>query len=92
MRHLLLLFTFYALTQTMVCKGQFLNTAAVKSNQGLPELWINEHRVPPFAYMSYLGQSKFYKEAADQDIDIFCLPAYLGDQGINSTSGIKPFR
>ncbi|MGV3559302.1 hypothetical protein [Larkinella arboricola] len=42
--------------------------------------------------MSYLGKSPYYKEVADQGVEIFCLLAYLGDQGINSTSGIKPFR
>lgn len=75
------------------CYGQtFLNTAAVKSNDGFPELWVNERRIPPFAYMSYLGQSRFYKEVADHGVEIFCLPASLSDQGINSNSGIKPFR
>ncbi|MDQ6480133.1 hypothetical protein [Dyadobacter sp. LHD-138] len=93
MRYLTLFLTLLGLADAWVCNGQsFLNTASVKSNAGLPELWINERRVPPFAYMSYLGQSKFYKEVADQGVDIFCLPAYLGNQGINSTSGIKPFR
>jgi len=93
MRYLTLILTLLGLTDSLVSNGQsFLNTASVKNNEGLPELWINEHRVAPFAYMSYLGQSKFYKEVADQGVDIFCLPAYLGNQGINSTSGIKPFR
>jgi len=93
MRYLALLFTLFGITETFVCNGQtFLNTASVKSKQGFPELWINERKLPPFAYMSYLGQSRFYKEVADHGVEIFCLPAYLSDQGINSNSGIKPFR
>lgn len=93
MRYLLLELVFFGLKQTPVCQGQsFVNETYVKSSKGLPELWINGRRVPPFAYMSYLGQGSYYKEVAAQGVDIFCLPAYLGDQGINSTSGIKPFR
>ncbi len=47
---------------------------------------------PPYAYMSYLGEPKFYEEIAQQGLHIYNIPAYLGDRGINSTSGIKPFR
>lgn len=93
MRYLALFLTLLGFTDALVCQGQsFVNTASVKNKDGLPELYINERRFPPFAYMSYLGKSRYYKEVADQGINIFCLPAYLGNQGINSTSGIKPFR
>ncbi|MDR1723301.1 MAG: DUF6259 domain-containing protein [Tannerella sp.] len=47
---------------------------------------------PAFAYMSYLGREQYYKEAAEAGIHLYCFPAYLGDRGINSTSGIGPFR
>jgi beta-galactosidase len=93
MRYLAVLFILLGITETIVCNGQtFLNTASVKSSQGFPELWVNERRIPPFAYMSYLGQNRFYKEEADHGLEIFCLPASLSDQGINSNSGIRPFR
>lgn len=66
--------------------------AKVKSRQGLPALFIDDELIPPFAYMSYLGEEKYYKEAANAGIHLYCFPAYLGDRGINSTSGIGPFR
>jgi beta-galactosidase len=93
LRGLLLAFVIVGLNDALVCQAQsFENKAYVKNGTAFPQLWINGRQVPPFAYMSYLGDSRFYKEVAEQGIDIFCLPAYLGDQGINSTSGIKPFR
>jgi beta-galactosidase len=93
MRYLLLILWASGLAQAPVCHGQpFVNEASVKSTKGLPGLWINGRQTPAFAYMSYLGKSSYYKEVADQGVEIFCLPAYLGDQGINSASGIKPFR
>ena len=66
--------------------------AEVRILNGLPALFINDMPSPPFAYMSYFGESKFYREAAESGIHLFCFPAYLGDRGINSTSGIGPFR
>lgn len=90
----LLTFVFVLLTQlTLYAQtSTFRNHAVVKSTNGYPELWLNNKRTPPFAYMSYLGASKYYEEVSQQGITIFCLPAYLGDQGINAASGIKPFR
>jgi beta-galactosidase len=42
--------------------------------------------------MSYLGETKYYKEVADAGVHLYCFPAYLGERGINSESGIGPFR
>ncbi|CAL1516461.1 beta-galactosidase [Chitinophaga sp. MM2321] len=66
--------------------------AAVRMKAGVPALYINDTPYPPFAYMSYLGEEKYYREAAIAGIHLYNIPAYLGDRGINSTSGIKPFR
>ena len=66
--------------------------ANVKVLDGIPKLFINEKPYPPYAYMSYLGEEKYYKEAADVGIHLYNIPAYLGDRGINSSSGIGPFR
>lgn len=70
----------------------FQNHAEIRNKKGTPVLFINGQEVPPFAYLSYLGKPEYYREMKDAGIEIFCVPAYLGDQGINSTSGIKPFR
>lgn len=66
--------------------------AEVKTNDGVPALFIDDEPYPPFAYMSYLGEKKYYQEVAERDIHIYNIPAYLGDRGINSASGIGPFR
>lgn len=64
----------------------------IKSLDGIPSLFINGQPYPPYAYMSYLGEPKYYKEIAETGIHLYCFPAYLGDRGINATSGIGPFR
>lgn len=66
--------------------------AKVEKIGGVPGLIIDGKPYPPYAYMSYLGEEKYYKEAADCGIHLFNIPAYLGDRGINSVSGIGPFR
>ena len=70
----------------------FINKSSVRIVNQEPTLWVNEKMLAPFAYMSYLGEEKYYKEMAENGLKIYCLPAYLGDQGINAASGIKPFR
>jgi beta-galactosidase len=57
-----------------------------------PVLTVGGRAVPPFAYMSYLGREEWYREAAGAGIHLHCIPAYLGDRGINPRSGIGPFR
>lgn len=66
--------------------------ATVRRLHGIPSLFVDGAPYAPFAYMSYLGKRTYYKEAADAGIHLYCFPAYLGDRGINSTSGIGPFR
>jgi beta-galactosidase len=68
------------------------NKTEIRSLAGVPALFINEQLYPPFAYMSYLGETKYYKEVAQAGVHLYCFPAYLGDRGINATSGIGPFR
>ncbi|RIH63583.1 hypothetical protein D1164_19335 [Mariniphaga sediminis] len=68
------------------------NKTEVKQIAGVPALFINEQLYSPFAYMSYLGEQKYYKEIAETGIHLYCFPAYLGDRGINSVSGIGTFR
>ncbi|AWV98474.1 hypothetical protein [Arcticibacterium luteifluviistationis] len=76
----------------LVYGQSFNNHSEVRVVNGNPVLFINDGQVPPFAYMSYLGEAANYREMASSGLEVFCLLAYLGDQGINSTSGIKPFR
>ncbi|SDM66478.1 beta-galactosidase [Kriegella aquimaris] len=76
--------------QTIITKAQ--THAEVKLTEGGPSLIIDGKTYPPFAYMSYLGEEKYYKEVADAGIHIYNIPAYLADRGINSISGIGAFR
>ena len=66
--------------------------AEIRTSAGVPSLYIDAKPYPPFAYMSYLGEEKYYKEIAATGIHLYCFPAYLGDRGINAGSGIGPFR
>lgn len=66
--------------------------AKIENVNGNPSLVINGQEYPPFAYMSYLGEEEFYREIAHSDIHLYNFPAYIGERGINSTSGIGPFR
>lgn len=68
------------------------NHAGVTRRTGRPALVVNGQLVPPIAYMSYFGETRFYREMAQSGIHLYCFPAYLGDRGINTVSGIGPFR
>ena len=72
--------------------GYSKSKAEVKVYEGVPALYINDTLYPPFAYMSYLGEVPYYRSMAESGIHLYCFPAYLGDQGINSASGIGLFR
>jgi len=71
-------------------------SAQIKSEihweNGSPSLIIDGENYPPFAYMSYLGEEEYYKEIAASGIHLYNLPAYLGEGGINTSSGIGAFR
>lgn len=77
---------------TAVTFGQTSLCPEVRTVDGTPELWIDGKVSAPFAYMSYLGKEENYKTFSNSGVRIFNVPAYFGDQGINSTSGIGPFR
>lgn len=47
---------------------------------------------PPVAYLSYLPQTRFYRQAALCGIHLYSFPAYLAGRGINIRSGIGLFR
>jgi len=64
----------------------------VRSLDGTPTLLVDDAPYPPFAYMSYLGERKYYQQAAGAGIHLYCFPAYLGDRGINPNTGIGPLR
>lgn len=66
--------------------------AEVRTDGDVPQLFIDGKPYPPYAYMSYLGEEKFYAEMAGAGLHLYNIPAYLGDRGINSSSGIGPFR
>ena len=85
-----ILFTVLFTCFTGIAIGQ--PNAEVREYEGAPALFINGEPYPPFAYMSYLGEKKYYAEMAAAGLHLYNIPAYLGDRGINSTSGIKAFR
>ena len=66
--------------------------AEVKITTGIPTLFVDGKPFLPYAYMSYLGEKKYYEEIAATGTHLYCIPSYLGDRGINSNSGIGPFR
>lgn len=67
-------------------------TSMISTVEGVPTLHIDGKPYPPFAYMSYLGEKRYYREMAAAGVHLYNIPAYLGDRGINSSSGIGPFR
>ena len=84
--------SFACLLFVLMASSSWADTATVQQHKGRPALFINGEPVPPFAYMSYLGKESYYREVAQAGIHLYCFPAYLGDRGINPTSGIGPFR
>lgn len=59
---------------------------------GTQWLCVNGRNIPPIAYMSYFGKPTLYKQAANAGIHLYCFPIILGDRGVNTFSGIGPFR
>ncbi len=59
---------------------------------GGPAFFLDGKPAPPLAYMSYLPREGDYRSIASTGIHLYCVPAYLGDRGINPRSGIGPFR
>jgi len=90
-RHLLL-GLMMGLSASLCDAGVRAPKATVRDHHGAPALFIDDEPRAPFAYMSYLGEQAWYEEAAAAGIHLYCFPAYLGDRGINSNSGIGPFR
>ncbi len=62
------------------------------NTKGFPALVADDEFLPAIAYTSYFGTEELYRQAASQGIHLYCFPAYLGDRGVNSRSGIGPFR
>lgn len=87
---------FFYIVVVFVFQTSFMTVAQsrteVKLTDGRPTLVIDGKSYPPYAYMSYLGEEKYYKEIAASGIHLYNFPAYLGERGINSSSGIGPFR
>ncbi len=57
-----------------------------------PAIVIDGVRHPPMAYTSYFPRTVYYRQAAECGIHLYCFPAYLAGRGINTRSGIGPFR
>jgi len=90
--HVILLCSLSSYAIVAKSQTQQLPCAKIEVVEKTPTLYIGGKKEPPFAYMSYLGEPQFYSEVAAAGIHLYNIPAYLGDRGINSTSGIGPFR
>ena len=93
----LLFVAFFSVIFSFGCKytgnqAQNIHFSEVRIEHGIPALFIDGSRYPPFAYTSYLGETKYYKEVASTGIHLYQFPVYFGDKGINSESGIGIFR
>ena len=93
----MLITAFFSIMFTLGCKysgnqAQNIHCSEVRTVNSIPTLFIDGDRYSPFAYTSYLGETQYYREVASIGIHLYQFPVYLGDRGINSTSGIGSFR
>lgn len=65
---------------------------AIKRLGGVPALFVNDRPVYANAYISYLDDRARYEDFAAAGIRIYSVPVYLAGRGINTDSGIGPFR
>ncbi len=61
-------------------------------NNGTQQIHVNHQVLPPIAYMSYFGTPHLYRQVSQTGIHLYCFPLILGDRGVNTFSGIGPFR
>ena len=66
-------------------------SSEVRMLGNVPTLFINRQPVPGMAYITYFRQDARYQQFADVGYQLFSIPVYFGDQGINTVTGIKPF-
>ncbi|MGX7673709.1 beta-galactosidase [Plantactinospora sp. DSM 117369] len=64
----------------------------VGDHNGAPAILLNGQPLPAVAYMTYLPHRGQFGDFADAGYRLFSVASFLGDRGINSTSGIRPFR
>lgn len=65
---------------------------AIREHHGAPAIMIGDQALPAIAYMTYLPHRGQYEDFAGAGYGVYSVACYFGDRGINSTSGIKPFR
>ena len=53
---------------------------------------VGDDCLPPVAYTSYFPKGEYYRQVAACGVHLYCFPAYLAPRGINTQSGIGPFR
>lgn len=64
----------------------------VRELGGVPTLFINGSPEYANAYITYLEEHARYSDFSAAGVHIYSLPVYLASRGINTTSGIGPFR
>ncbi|WP_116951838.1 beta-galactosidase [Jiangella endophytica] len=65
---------------------------SVGVHHGAPAIMLGDQPLPAIAYMTYLPHRGRYDDFAGAGYGVYSVACYLGDRGINSTSGIRPFR
>jgi len=53
---------------------------------------VNGKPIAPLAYVTYNPAGGRYGQFGHNDVKLFSVAVYMGDQGINSVSGIRSFR
>ena len=52
---------------------------------------VDGKKVMPSAYMSYNPKKEYIDKVKEYGVNTFMFPIYLGDEGINMESGLRPF-
>jgi len=66
--------------------------ASVRNHRGVPTLFIKGEPVDGTLYLSYLPDLKNFQEFAAAGYRLFGVSCNISDEGINSRSGLLPFR
>ncbi|MFD0958277.1 hypothetical protein [Paenibacillus chungangensis] len=66
--------------------------AEIKPFGGVPTMFINGIPRDVHAYMSYFDERACYRAFSDAGVNLFSVPVYFAGRGINSDTGIGPFR
>ena len=67
-------------------------TSYVKTNRGVPALFVNDKPINPMAYITYFTEKNMYREFAENGYKLYSVPVYFTEQTINESSQFPPFQ